>query len=81
MAGTEVRVTCQLPRDVGEGIFSFGILEMFTSSGPIDRLQIIRIVNTPCAPFRIFCSYKEYGKKPEMVIRDVTPSGECRATR
>lgn len=72
-----IRLTCQLPADAKEGIFIFGVSDLFTSGGPIDRLQIQREIMTPCQDFTVFCGYQEHKGKPVMIRQDVKPTGEC----
>lgn len=83
MSNSEIRVTCKLPRDVGEGEYVFGIVDMFKSMGPIDKLQYSRELVAPCEPFRIYCAYAEHKAdggldKPVSITQDITPVGECR---
>lgn len=75
---TDTRVACLLPADVGDGTFNYGIVDMFDSKGPIDRIAYSRVINMPCTPITIYCGYKEYGKEAVMINQTVEPVGECR---
>ncbi len=77
----DVNVYCQLPTDVGEGEYIFGIVNHFQSMGPIDRIQFHRVFRVPCnEKVVVFCGYKEHGKEPKMITRDYEPIGECDAS-
>lgn len=83
MSYTTARVMCILPTDVGEGIYSFGIVDNFRSMGPIDRLQVSKEIDVPCEPFTVFCAYQEHVegaglKAPVSITKTITPVGECR---
>jgi hypothetical protein len=78
-----IKIICNLPRDVGDGAYRFGVAENFMSGGPIDRLQVSKEIVVPCEPFTVFCAYQEYdpikgAKDIVSITKTVEPVGECK---
>ena len=78
VAGVETRVTCQLPTDLGEseGTYHFAVVPLFSDQGPIDRLQISRLMIMPCEPIRIVCGYTLHGQQEKFIVQDSQPANE-----
>ena len=81
MVYSDMHIICQLPQDSGDGYYTFGIVDQTKSIGPIDRLQYHLYIKIPCEPFRVFCGYNTDGKNNHLVVKDITPVGECRDAR
>lgn len=74
----DLRITCRLPTGVGDGQFVFGVSDMFSSEGPIDKRIYTRMIVMPCQPIHVYCGYKEYGKELKIIVQDFEPVGDCR---
>lgn len=83
VAGSQVWVKCQLPSNVGDGAYAFGVSGVFHSEGEIDKIQHERLINVPCYNLVAYCAYQEYIpgkglgplKKTQITIE---PAGDCR---
>lgn len=78
MVYTEMRLSCILPTDVGDGQMVFGVQDQWHSEAPIDKRAYQRLVKVPCETLHVYCGYREHGKEQKLVTLDIEPAGECR---
>jgi hypothetical protein len=75
-------IICRMPAEVKQGQYTFGVVDMFESRGPIDHLEYRREVQISCEGLNIYCGYQEYDKdagwqKPVGKTIFIMPLGDC----